>query len=94
MHPVRSDGAEQILLDRNKLANGQKFADILPSVVSENHKLMAYMFDFVGDENYKLALEKLDDGRSPQARKTTVYLPSVVAGGAPDPPGAPTLLLN
>eukprot|EP00927_Polykrikos_kofoidii_P054264 TRINITY_DN48703_c0_g1_i1.p1 TRINITY_DN48703_c0_g1~~TRINITY_DN48703_c0_g1_i1.p1 ORF type:complete len:835 (+),score=111.12 TRINITY_DN48703_c0_g1_i1:122-2506(+) len=54
------DGAEEILLDRNKLAEGKKFCKVLGSSVSGNGNLMAYRSDFVGDENYKLTFQKLN----------------------------------
>lgn len=59
---------EEILLDRNKLAEGKKFCKILATSVSGNGKLMAYRCDFVGDENYKLVLQNLEPGETQEDR--------------------------
>jgi len=54
---------EEIILDRNALAEGKKFSKVLGSVVSSNHKLMGYKSDYVGDEAYKLQFQKLDGSK-------------------------------
>lgn len=53
---------EEVLLDRNRLAEGKKFCRVLGTTLSESGKLMAYRSDFVGDENYKLTFETVVDG--------------------------------
>jgi len=54
--------AEEVILDRNKLAEGKKFCKALATTVSLNGKLMAYRVDTQGDENYCLNFVDLETG--------------------------------
>jgi len=89
----KADGsaAEEILLDRNKLAENQKFCKVLATNVSENHKLMAYRSDFVGDENYKLTFQKVGTGEllpeSGELEQISTYCWHECANQAADPVG-------
>jgi len=55
-------GAEEVILDRNKLAEGKAFCKALGTTVSLNGKVMAYRVDTQGDENYCLQFVSLESG--------------------------------
>ncbi|MCG8425373.1 MAG: S9 family peptidase [Proteobacteria bacterium] len=55
-------GAEEVLLDVNKLAEGTEFFSIGSLAVSPDHQLLAYSFDQTGDEQYTLRIKKLATG--------------------------------
>ena len=54
--------AEEVILDRNKLAEGKAFCKALGTSVSLNGKVMAYRVDTQGDENYCLRFVDLATG--------------------------------
>ena len=58
-------GAEEVILDRNKLAEGKAFCKALGTTVSLNGKVMAYRVDTQGDENYCLQFVSLESGEPP-----------------------------
>jgi len=53
---------EEVILDRNKLAEGKAFCKALGTMVSLNGKVMAYRVDTQGDENYCLRFKDLATG--------------------------------
>jgi len=57
------DSPEEILLDGNVLAEGQKYFRVGAFSVSPNHKLLAYAEDFEGDETYTIRVKDLATGR-------------------------------
>ena len=57
-------GQEEVILDRNKLAEGKKFCKALGTQVSLNGKVMAYRVDTQGDENYCLNFVNLETGEA------------------------------
>lgn len=57
------DASEEILLDPNELAEGQKFVSIGTIVYSDDQNLMAYTTDFVGFRQYKLNVKDLRTGK-------------------------------
>ena len=59
----KQEGAEEeILLDANRLAEGQDFLQVRGAKVSENHKLLAYAVDTVGRRLYTLRFRDLESG--------------------------------
>ena len=54
---------EEILLDENKLAEGEKYFRIGNFSVSPDHNLLAYSVDTTGDETYVLAAKDLRTGK-------------------------------
>ncbi|EOD06648.1 hypothetical protein EMIHUDRAFT_471180 [Emiliania huxleyi CCMP1516] len=58
-------GAEEVILDRNKLAEGKAFCKALGTTVSLNGKVMAYRVDTQGDENYCLQFVSLESDYLP-----------------------------
>ncbi|MFM2085764.1 MAG: hypothetical protein RLZZ237_633, partial [Pseudomonadota bacterium] len=67
--PVGADGAydaqaaEEILLDQNKLAEGQKFFSVRAFSVSPNEQLLAYTTDTTGFRQYELHIKDLKTGK-------------------------------
>ena len=61
-HPLRTCLRPQVILDRNKLAEGKAFCKALGTSVSLNGKVMAYRVDTQGDENYCLRFLDLSTG--------------------------------
>ncbi|RHY31252.1 hypothetical protein DYB25_012155, partial [Aphanomyces astaci] len=57
--PRHDDGAEEILLDVNKLAEGQAHCDVGSVEVSPDHKLVAYSVDFQSYETYDIYVKDL-----------------------------------
>jgi oligopeptidase B len=53
---------EEILLDENALAKGQKFFRLGTLEVSPNHKLLAYSTDTSGNEQFDLRIKSLETG--------------------------------
>ncbi len=51
---------EEILLDVNKLSQGQKFISVGAFAISPDHKLMAYSVDFSGGEKYTIKIFDLE----------------------------------
>lgn len=56
------EAVEEILLDCNFLAEGQKYFHIGVFAPSPNHRLLAYSVDFDGDEIYTLRIKDLETG--------------------------------
>jgi oligopeptidase B len=54
------DAKEEILLDVNELAKGEKFTKLGAFSISPDHKLLAYSVDFSGDERYIIKLYDLE----------------------------------
>src|SRR5450830_2156575 len=67
--PVGTDGAydaqaaEEILLDQNQLAVGQKFFSVRAFSVSPNEQLLAYTTDTTGFRQYELHIKDLKTGK-------------------------------
>ena len=57
------DGAEEILLDGNAMAEGKKYFRVGNFAASPNHKLLAYSVDFEGDEAYTIHIKDLTTGK-------------------------------
>jgi oligopeptidase B len=56
------DAPEQVILDQNELAKGQKYFRLGISAVSPDHKLLAYSTDTAGDEVYTIQVKNLETG--------------------------------
>ncbi|MFN8393807.1 MAG: hypothetical protein U0176_03945 [Bacteroidia bacterium] len=56
------DGAEEVLLDENALAEGHEFFDLGDAEVSPNDQLLAYTADYDGSEYYTLYIKDLKTG--------------------------------
>ncbi len=56
------DAKEEVLLDENELAKGQKYFRIGSLSVSRDHKLLAYSTDTNGSETYVLRIKSLETG--------------------------------
>ncbi|RPI28587.1 MAG: S9 family peptidase [Acidobacteria bacterium] len=57
------DAPEQVTLDLNELAKGQKFTALGSYTVSDDAKLLAYSVDFTGFRQYKLQIKNLETGQ-------------------------------
>jgi oligopeptidase B len=56
------DAKEEVLLDENDLAKGQKFFRIGALSISRDHQLLAYSTDTNGSETYTLRIKSLETG--------------------------------
>ncbi len=56
------DAPEEILLDANVLAEGQKYFRLGNFAVSPDHRLLAYSTDLEGDESYTIQVKNLETG--------------------------------
>jgi oligopeptidase B len=56
-------GAEEILLDVNKLAEGKKFLSVRPVSASDDGNLYAYLTDVTGFREYYLSVKDLKTGK-------------------------------
>jgi oligopeptidase B len=56
-------GSEEVLLDVNKLAEGEKFMSVAAFSVSDDGKLLAYSTDNTGFRQYKLHVKDLATGK-------------------------------
>jgi len=56
------DAAEEVLLDANELAKGQKFMSLGAFTLSEDHSMLAYTMDTTGFRQYKLRVKDLKTG--------------------------------
>jgi oligopeptidase B len=56
------DAAEQVILDQNKLAEGEKFMNVGLMRVSDDGKLLAYTTDNTGFRQYTLQIKNLETG--------------------------------
>ncbi|RQM19694.1 hypothetical protein B5M09_011283 [Aphanomyces astaci] len=57
--PRHDDGAEKILLDVNKLAEGHAYCGVRSVEVSPDHKLLAYSVDFMAYQTYDIYIKDL-----------------------------------
>lgn len=57
------DASEEILLDSNALAEGQKYFRLGNFAVSPDHRLLAYSIDLEGDESYTIRVKDLSTGQ-------------------------------
>jgi oligopeptidase B len=57
-----TDAPEQIILDQNKLAEGEKFMSVGTMHVSDDGKLLAYSTDNTGFRQYTLQIKNLETG--------------------------------
>ncbi len=55
-------GPEEMLLDCNLLAEGQKYFRLGNFITSPSHRLLAYSLDLEGDEMYTIRVKDLDTG--------------------------------
>ncbi len=58
-----SDGKEEVILDENELAKGQKFFILGTAEIDPSHTLYAYTTDITGNEHYKLYIKDLRTGK-------------------------------
>jgi oligopeptidase B len=56
------EAPEELLLDANALAEGQKYCRVGNFSISPNHRLLAYSVDFEGDEKYTIRVKDLETG--------------------------------
>jgi len=56
------EASEEVILDVNELAKGQKFTALGAFTVSDDGKLLAYSVDFTGFRQYKLQVKNLETG--------------------------------
>ena len=59
-----NDGAEEILLDVNQLAEGKKFMSVNAFAISDDARLLAYSIDDNGYRQYKLFVKDLGTGKT------------------------------
>ena len=64
---------EQILLDANVLAEGQKYFRLGNFAVSPDHRLLAYSTDLEGDESYTIYVKNLETGELLADRIANTY---------------------
>ena len=57
------DAAEEVLLDVNELAKGQKYTSAFPLGASDDNKLLAFMTDTTGFREYYLSIKDLTTGK-------------------------------
>ena len=57
------DAPEQVLIDANELAKGQKFLSVGPREVSPDGQLLAYSTDVTGHREYTLVVKDLSTGK-------------------------------
>ena len=62
--PCSLDAPEQVILDVNRLAEGQKYCSVNGVSVSRNGKLLAYGVDFVSRRRYTLNFIDLESGQA------------------------------
>jgi oligopeptidase B len=67
------DAPEEILLDSNVLAEGQKYFRLGNFAVSPDHRLLAYSTDLEGDETYTIHVKNLDTGELLADRIANTY---------------------
>ncbi len=67
------DAAEEILLDSNVLAEGQKYFRLGNFAVSPDHRLLAYSTDLEGDESYTIQVKDLASGELLPDRIANTY---------------------
>ena len=67
------DAPEDILLDSNVLAEGQKYFRLGNFAVSPDHRLLAYSTDLEGDESYTIQVKNLATGELLPDRIASTY---------------------
>jgi oligopeptidase B len=67
------DASEEILLDSNALADGQKYFRLGNFAVSPDHRLLAYSTDLEGDESYTIQVKNLSTGELLSDRIANTY---------------------
>ncbi len=67
------DASEEILLDANVLAEGQKYFRLGNFAVSPDHRLLAYSTDLEGDESYTIQVKNLATGELLPDRIANTY---------------------
>ena len=67
------DAPEEILLDSNVLAEGQKYFRLGNFAVSPDHRLLAYSTDVEGDETYTIYVKNLETGELLPDRIANTY---------------------
>ncbi len=67
------DASEEVLLDANVLAEGQKYFRLGNFAVSLNHQLLAYSTDLEGDEAYTIYVKNLATGELLPDRIANTY---------------------
>ena len=56
------DSKEEVILDQNLLAEGHDFCEVAVVEVSKDHNLVAYSYDYEGDESYTVKIKNLVSG--------------------------------
>jgi oligopeptidase B len=72
------DAPEQVLLDQNELAQGNRFVSIGAMVISDDQNLLAYTTDYIGYRQYSLHVKDLRTGQT--LPDTTERVSSVALG--------------
>jgi oligopeptidase B len=67
------EAREEILLDSNVLAEGQKYFRLGNFAVSPDHRLLAYSTDLEGDETYTIYVKNLESGELLPDRIANTY---------------------
>jgi oligopeptidase B len=67
------NASEEILLDSNALAEGQKYFRLGNFAVSPDHRLLAYSLDLEGDESYTIRVKDLSTGQLLSDRIDNTY---------------------
>jgi oligopeptidase B len=67
------DASEEILLDANALAEGQKYFRLGNFAVSPDHRLLAYSTDLEGDESYTIQVKNFATGELLPDRIANTY---------------------
>jgi oligopeptidase B len=67
------DAPEEILLDSNALAEGQKYFRLGNFAVSPDHRLLAFSTDVEGDESYTIQVKNLETGELLPDRIANTY---------------------
>lgn len=66
------EATEEILLDVNALAEGEKFMSAFPLGTSDDHNLLAYMTDTTGFREYYLSIKDLRTGKLIEDKLTKI----------------------
>lgn len=61
--PRSGSGQEEILLDQNELARGKEYTVVRNIKISPDHKFLAYLVDFTGNEVYTGQIKDLSTGQ-------------------------------
>lgn len=66
------DAAEEVLLDGNELAVGEKFFSVGPRLVSDDGNLLAFATDTTGFREYRVSVKDLRTGRLIESKQAKV----------------------